>query len=371
LQRLILDNIADGVVVTDREGRFILWNRKAEQIVGSGPETVPPERWSHHFGVYRDESGEPVPPQELPLLRAIGGEPTDNAELYLRNPRRSEGRWTQVTARPLRDPKGALAGAVAVLVDVTEQKRLQARLHGHRAELVKFGHLVLGAEIASAAAHQLSQPIAAICSYAGAAARLQGQGRLGGEELQDMLARIERLSAQAGEILDRLRAHIRRREPSAKVFGLNQVVSSAVAFLEERLLREGVRVERHYGHDLPQLTGDPLQLEHALIQLVSNSVDAMEEMARGSRRLSVMTCLSSDSQRVVAVIADTGPGVTPRLAERLFEPWATDKPGALGIGLTIAETIVEAMGGRVRLEPTAGGGARFRVELPFTAEENA
>jgi C4-dicarboxylate-specific signal transduction histidine kinase len=371
LQRLILDNIADGVVVTDRDGRFILWNPKAEQIVGSGPEAVPPERWSAHFGVYHDEAGVPIPPQELPLVRAIGGASTDNAVLYLRHPGRSEGRWTEVTARPLKDSKGAVVGAVAVLVDVTERKRLQARLQRHRAELVKFGHLVLGAEIASAAAHQLSQPIAAICNYAGAAARLHGQGRLGEDELQDMLARIERLAAQGGDILNRLRARIRRREPSAKVFGLNQVVSSAVDFLEERLAREGVRVEHHYGHDLPQLKGDPLQLEHALIQLVSNALDAMEETARGSRRLSVTTWMDSDSQRVVAVIADTGPGVSPPLAECLFEPWATDKPGALGIGLTIAETIVEAMAGQIRLEPTASGGARFRVELPFATEEDA
>ena len=176
----------------------MLWNRKAEQIVGSGPEDVPPERWSAHFGVYRDESGEPLPTEELPLVRASRGESTDNTELYLRNPEQSEGRWTQVTARPLRDQSGGLSGAVAVLVDVTEKKRLQARLEAHRAELRKFGRLFLGAEIASATAHQLSQPLGALCNYAGAAVRLHQQGRLGETELGEMLERIENLSVQAG-----------------------------------------------------------------------------------------------------------------------------------------------------------------------------
>ncbi len=182
LQRLILESIADGVVVADAEGNFLLWNGKAEQIIGSGPEKVPPERWAGHFGIFRDESGELLATEELPLVRAIRGESTVNAELYLRHPGRTEGHWIQVTARPLRDAQGKISGAVAVLVDVTEQKRLQAHVQGHRAELVKFGRLVLGAEIASTAAHQLSQPIAAMCNYAGAAIRLHEQGRLGERE---------------------------------------------------------------------------------------------------------------------------------------------------------------------------------------------
>jgi PAS domain S-box-containing protein len=366
LQRLILDNIADGVVVTDREGHFILWNQKAEQIVGSGPEDVPPEHWSSHFGLYRDESGEPVRFQDLPLVRAIQGQSIDNAELYLRHPSRYDGRWTQVTARPLRDSQGCMAGAVAVLVDVTDQKRLQARLQVHRAELVKLGQMVLGAEVASAAAHELSQPIAAICNYAAAAVRLRAQGRLGEEELRSMLARIEHLSAQAGEILDRLRSRIRRREPRSCPFDLNDIVSSCLDYFGERIHREGVKVRRHFGIELPPLMGDPLELEHALIQLVTNALDAMEATARERRRLSVKTDRTAAPRRVVVQIEDTGPGISPSVARRLFEPWESNKPGALGIGLTIAQTIVEDLGGHIRIEAANFGGARFCVELPVS-----
>jgi PAS domain S-box-containing protein len=364
LQRLILDNIADGVVVTDREGKFILWNHKAEQIVGSGPEDVPPERWSSHFGVFRDESGDPVPVQDLPLVRAIRGEPTNMAELYLRNPRESKGRWTQVTARPLRDHQGRLAGAVAVLVDLTEQKRLQAQVLGHRAELVKMGQMVLGAEIASAAAHQLSQPIAAICNYAGAAARLHEQRRLGEDTLRDTLERIQSLSDQSGQILNRLRSRIRRREPSSASFDLSQVVSSCLEFLKERIHRQRVAVARCSDPNLPQLIGDPLELEHALIQLATNALDSMERTPPEVRRLSISTIYDRKAASIVVEIVDTGPGVSPPLADRLFDAWETDKPGALGIGLPIAQTIVEGFGGRIRMESPERGGAVCRVELP-------
>jgi PAS domain S-box-containing protein len=369
MQHLILESIADGVVVVDDQGRFILWNRKAEQIIGCGAEEVPPERWSSHFGVFRDEAGEPLPAEELPLVRAMHGEPTDTNELYLRHPTRTEGCWTQVTARPLRNPEGSMTGAVAVLVDLTEQKRLQAQLHGHRADLVKLGELALGTEIASAAAHQLSQPIAAICSYAAATTRLQAAGRLDEQSLRDMLRRIECLSDQCGEILDRLRARIRRRQPARIAFEPSRAVASALDFMKERIHRHGIKVEQHVASDLPQLLGDPLELEHALIQLLSNALEAMESTPRQTRRLSVRTALAPLADGIRIEITDTGPGVNPQLADRLFEPWETDKPGALGIGLTIAQAIVETFGGQIRLEGTGGAGALFRIDLPRPPEE--
>jgi PAS domain S-box-containing protein len=364
LQRMILDSVGDGVVVTDGDGRFVLWNRKAEQIVGSVAEPVPFERWSEHFGIYRDESGEPIPLDDLPLVRALRGESTGSTELYLRNPRRTEGRWAEVTARPLWDHDTGLSGAVAVMVDVTEKKRLQARVQTHRTELRKFGRLFLGAEIASATAHQLSQPLGALANYAAAALRLHQQGRLGGTELGEMLGRIEDLSVQAGAILDRLRARIRRTENPATAFDVDAVVASCLDFLQDRIQREGVRVERRSGGQVPPLTGDPLELEQALIQLVANALEAMEGVEWGRRRVTLVTDYEPERGVVTIEIGDTGPGVSAALAGRLFHPWETDKPGALGIGLSIVQTTIESFGGHIRMEPGATAGALFRVELP-------
>ena len=371
LERLILDSVADGVVVVDLDGRFVLWNRKAEQIVGSGPEAVPSERWSEHFGVYRDEAGEPIPADELPLVRAIRGESTDSMELYLCRPTRGEGRWAQVTARPLRHQDGGLSGAVAVLVDVTERRRLEARLQAHRAELGRFGRLVLGAEIASVTAHQLSQPLAALSNYVGAALRLHQQGRLHEPELGEMLERIERLSAQAGAILDRLRARIRRGENPPRAFDVDAVVTSCLDFLGDRIQREGVRVQRRCGADLPPVQGDPLQLEHALIQLAANALEAMETIDRSQRQLTVGTHHDPSTGLLTIEIGDTGPGVSAALADRLFRPWETDKPGALGIGLTIVESIIESFGGSIRTEPGVPRGACFFIALPVLARGEA
>jgi PAS domain S-box-containing protein len=369
LQQSILENIADGVVVADRDGRFILWNLRAKQIVGSGPEEVQPEHWSSHFGVFRDEADNPIPVAELPLVRAIQGESSDNVELYLRNPKSEEGRWVQVTARPLLDTDGVIAGGVAVLVDVTENKHLRQRAASHRAELAKVGRLAVRAEIASSAAHQLSQPIAAMSNYAGATVRLHKQGRLGEGELIEFLTRIETLAKQAGEILNKLRALIRRRDLPAVPFDVNQVADSCLDFLSERIRQQGIRVERHYGRDLPKPVGDPIELEHVLIQLASNALEAMEGTALAEHRLSIATGHDPASALVSIEVADTGRGVSPELADRLFEPWQTDKPDALGIGLSVAQSIIETREGRIRMTRGDSGGALFRVELPVRPEE--
>jgi C4-dicarboxylate-specific signal transduction histidine kinase len=257
---------------------------------------------------------------------------------------------------------------VAVLVDITEQKRLRQRVEAHRAELARVGQLALAAGIASSAAHQLSQPIAAISNYVGAAVRLQKQGRLGEGELFDILARVEGLATQAGETLDRLRALIRRRNQTAIPVDVNEVAESSLDFLGDRIARQSVRVERHYEKELPKASGEPIELAQVLIQLISNALEAMESAALSERRLLVRTGLDREAGVISIEIADTGPGVSPEFVEHLFEPWQTSKPNALGIGLSIAQMIVEGRKGRICMKPGPGVGAHFRVELPVGHE---
>jgi C4-dicarboxylate-specific signal transduction histidine kinase len=257
---------------------------------------------------------------------------------------------------------------VAVLVDVTEQRALRRRLEAHRRELAEVGRLALGAGIASSAAHQLSQPIGALSSYAGAAVRLHQQGRLTAEQLGDLLARIEALASQAGEILDRLRSLIRRRtRPEAEV-DINQVTETCLDFFKDRIEQQGVRVERRYGGELPRPIGDPIELAQMLIQLIANALEAMSETAPAERCLIVATSYDAGSQGLVIEVADSGPGVSPEHAAHLFEPWHSSKADGLGIGLYIAKTIIETYEGRISMGVAETGGALFRVELPAGAK---
>ncbi len=124
----ILDSMGDGIVVADEHGRFLLFNPAAERILGIGQTDVPPERWAEAYGAYDLETGEPFPAEQIPLVRAIRGEDSNQVEMLIRNPARPEGLIISVTGRPLRDPQGQLCGGVVVLRDITDHKRTEERL---------------------------------------------------------------------------------------------------------------------------------------------------------------------------------------------------------------------------------------------------
>lgn len=119
---LILESIADGVVVADNQGQFIVWNPAAEKIIGLGARQLPTEAWSETYGLYEIDGTTPFPAEQLPLARAIRGEEVTDAEMFLRNDRRPEGAFLSLNATPLRDTVGKIRGGVVVFRDVSDQR---------------------------------------------------------------------------------------------------------------------------------------------------------------------------------------------------------------------------------------------------------
>lgn len=131
----VLDSIGDGVVVADENGRFLLFNPAAEQILRLGPVDSPADKWAEQYGLYLPDGGTPYPPNEFPLARAIRGEAVDAAEMFMRRSDGIEGTWLSVTGRPVRDEDGALRGGVVVFRDFTARKVAEAKLQASEAEL--------------------------------------------------------------------------------------------------------------------------------------------------------------------------------------------------------------------------------------------
>ncbi|HTI51322.1 MAG TPA: PAS domain S-box protein, partial [Planctomycetaceae bacterium] len=123
LLQLVLNSMAEGVIVADPNGKFLAWNPAAERIVGIGPLDVPFENWAEAYGVYLPDQATPCPVDQLPLVRAMRGESVDQFELFLRNPARPDGIWLSVSASPLRNDAGSLQGGVVVLRDITRYKQ--------------------------------------------------------------------------------------------------------------------------------------------------------------------------------------------------------------------------------------------------------
>lgn len=367
LQQLILDSIGDGVVVVDRDGRFMHWNRAAERLLGFEPVPgLAPEDWPRHFGYYHSEALEPVAVEALPLVRAMRAGESSQMELYVSNARLPQGRWVLARGHPLRSAQGDLEGGIATLIDVTEQRSKGDWLREHQAELTKVGRFALLGEFVSALSHQLSQPLAAIANYAGASTQMLRSGKLNLDRLGDILNHIVRLADRAGKSLHDIRELTRQGTPTRVLVDINPLVDNCLQLLEPRWRRDGINVETHLSSGLRPVRADPIELEQAFIHVLINGLDALREVPPERRRLRVHTQPGTGDE-VLIRITDTGRGLGPEIADQVFEPWVTNKAGAMGIGLAITRTLIEGYEGRIWINRTDQAETEVHIVLPGVA----
>lgn len=211
-------------------------------------------------------------------------------------------------------------------------------------------------ELAVTLAHELNQPLSAISSYAAAAQRL---ARNDDPELHDLLRKMGDQAARAAEIVARVREGAHRGEVTTAPLALPELVAEAIDLAMADIARESVVLRYDFQDDARDVLADRVQLQQVVVNLVRNAMEAMEAMPW--RELRVGAAREGGMVRVHVI--DSGPGVSPDVAERLFEPFVTDKPSGMGVGLSISRGIVEGHGGRLWFERASGGGAAFYFTL--------
>lgn len=364
----ILDHVGDGVVAIDGNGEFLLWNRRAEEMLGVGPVKLPQEDWSSHFGFYRAPDSDLIPVSELPLARALRGEIVRNQELFVRNPYNQPGFWLSAFARPLNMLQGDRQGAVAVLVDITEQHKQREQMDTQTGELAKIGRLTLISQIVDTMAHRLSQPLAAIANYAGAAIQLRASHNLDSKRLDEVLALISRQAERGGECLRDLRSlRMRGGLPHGRS-EINAIIESALSLLDDRLQRMNILVEKVFAPDLPPLFGQKMELQQALVHLLMNAMESLSTTSDQPRILRLVTTFHPEENLLWIEVGDNGPGVPPNLREHIFEAWFTTKPDSLGLGLSVAQSIIENHNGSLSIREHNDHMTWFLIELPAIDE---
>jgi len=207
----------------------------------------------------------------------------------------------------------------------------------------------------------LNQPLAIILANAQAAQRLLAQSPPDLGEVKDILADIVDADRRAGEVIQRLRALLKRGETKMLPVSFNEIATEVLHLTHADLIGRGVSVLRSFSQDLPLVEGDRVQLQQVLLNLVLNAADAMASNPAGSRQIHVATSVEGDVARLS--VRDGGCGL-PEDVEQLFEPFFTTKQHGLGMGLAICRSIVSAHGGRLRAEPHPERGAIFHLEIP-------
>lgn len=348
----IVDACGDAIMSGDAEGIISSWNPAAERLFGYSAaemignnawQLIPPElRDLQRERMARMQQGETISQYETVRMHKSGARITVSVSLY-----------------PLRDQKGRVTGAAAIVRDLSAEKNMEQRLHVLEAENAHFARLSEIGQMSAAIAHELNQPLAAVTNYLAAARRLAA----GGGEITAISHAVDKASSQAhraGKIIRFLRDFLEKRETRPSKQDLNAVIRDAVALGAIGSDGKDVQLTFDLTPNLPLIMIDAVQIQQVLVNLVRNAVEAMAGCPR--RALRVLSSLDGDQARIV--IADTGPGLPADVREKLFQAFITTKPRGMGIGLSICRSIIEAHAGSIRLLKSEQG-TSFEIRLPL------
>jgi len=248
--------------------------------------------------------------------------------------------------------------------DLTERQSTEQRLQELQAELLHVSRVSAMNHMASALAHELNQPLSAITNYMNASVRTLSMSSDAAQiaRVREMMEKASAQTIRAGQIIQRLRNFIEKKEAIRTAENLNKVIEEALALGLVGVGDNNVRVRLVLAPDLPSVTVDKIQLQQVLINLIRNAIEAMQGLPL--RELIVATQASDDLVQVS--VLDCGPGLTEDVSRRLFQPFVTTKEKGMGLGLTICQSIIEGHGGRIWATKRDGGGAAFHFRLPVS-----
>jgi C4-dicarboxylate-specific signal transduction histidine kinase len=246
------------------------------------------------------------------------------------------------------------------------RKREVEQVAALREQLAHVGRVGTLGEMAAGLAHELNQPLTAIHLEASAAIELNTNEMPESREgLLEAMSVIRDQSLRAGDIVRRMRTFARRSQPKREATDIRPLIREVLALVDHDLRLSGIETTLAVGGNLPAVVVDRIEIQQVLVNLIRNAMEAMADTPIATRRLTIETAALPGHVRVT--VADSGPGVDPAIAERIFHPFQSTKAAGLGLGLSISQSLIEAHGGRIGTMTTAAppaGGAAFFFELP-------
>ena len=250
----------------------------------------------------------------------------------------------------------------ALLLQRRRRRQAEAEAARRRLELGRAMRFAAMGELTASIAHEISQPLGAILANAEAAELLLQSGKAGTDQLREILADIRRDDLRAHEVIRRLRALLEKHEAHHEPMRLHPALTDVLALLAPEAERRGVTLEPSFDALDDRLLGDAVQLQQVLMNLMLNSMDAMEQTPPGDRRVRIATAARGDA--LTLTVADRGCGIDGAMHAAIFDSFVTTKAHGMGLGLPIVRAIVEAHHGQITLTSQQGGGASFTVTLP-------
>ncbi len=356
----ILDTVPEAMIVIDERGimrsfsaaaeRLFGWT--AEETIGKNVSILMPQPYRREHDGYLDRYRSTGERRIIGIGRIVVGERKDGStfpmELAVGEAKVGRERYFTGFVR-----------------DLTERRTQERRMQDLQSELVHVSRLTAMGEMASSLAHELNQPLSAITSYMRGAATLLKAEQVDRDRVREALDRSADQALRAGDIIKRLREFVAKGETQQTLENPGILLEEAAALALVGAREQGVRVSLRCDRELPDILADKVQIQQVAHNLIRNAVEAMETTSR--RDLAIAVTRQDDV--ALFSVADTGTGISPEIAQHLFQPFVTSKANGMGVGLSICRTIIEAHGGRITATPNGGGGTVFEFTIPLAGEE--
>jgi PAS domain S-box-containing protein len=351
--RTLLDFAADGFMIHDDSGAVVDVNRQTCENLGRSREELI-GMTTAEFDAYLDDAT-----MRTVMERVAAGETITFETRH----RRKDGTVFPVEVRARRVHYGERVFAISLSRDITERKRAEEereKLRHAEADLARISRVTTLGEFTASLAHEIRQPIAATITNAKACIRWLERDRPDVREAREAASRIVAEGNRAADIVTRVRALYKNDAPRQERVDVNDVVRETLALLHSEALRHEVSIRAELAPDLPAATGDRVQLQQVLVNLILNALEATDA-APGVVRIA--SARGGEGELLVTV-SDEGIGLPQGAADRIFDAFFTTKRQGTGMGLAISRSIVESHGGRLWAAPAEPRGTSFHVSLP-------
>jgi PAS domain S-box-containing protein len=337
------------------------WSEECRRLMGYEPHDAPPSFETYLQRVHPDDQA-----RVREIVETAGREKVDYQVDYRLIHPGGEIRDIHTIGHPVFTPSGDLVEFVGTVMDVTERKRAEEALRRAQAELTHITRISTMGELSASIAHEVNQPLAAVVNNANACMSLMPDDSPDLAEVREALAEIIEDADRASDVIARVRKLAKRAPVEKSLLDLGDVVKGVLALARHESAARGITIRTDLPGDLPSISGDRVQLQQVLLNLVINGMDAMNTVEVSKRVLMICGHRETRDGRIETLVSvqDAGTGFKPDEVGRLFEAFYTTKPQGMGMGLAISRSIIEAHGGRLWAEANQGPGATFLFSLP-------
>jgi C4-dicarboxylate-specific signal transduction histidine kinase len=252
---------------------------------------------------------------------------------------------------------------VGTVMDITERRHAEEALRSTQAELARVARLTTMGELAASLSHEINQPLGAIVTLGEAGLRWLNRGEPDLDEARNALSSMVRNAERAGGVIRGLRALAKQSGPQMAKLDINDALQEVLTLTRSELQRHGVVLRTEPSAEDRPVFGDRVQLQQVLLNLIMNAVESMSAVTDRPKMLTI-TSDPIEPDGLLVAVEDTGTGLDPAIADRIFDSFVTTKPEGMGMGLSICRSIIAAHGGRISASPRVPYGTVFRFTVP-------